>query len=177
MLIFGCSTSPDITVRPEPRVYAWWLRLNVPPTNTVIRGVPVQQIEKTWRAAYEYKKEDLPQDILYRGEVDLMEENNISFSLEGDFNHDSMQDIALVGNYRNVTGEEGNFLLILTEAEIGDWRRSFLEVSHGGEDYMAIDQHSTKGIQVWFCLYCDHGTLFTWVEEKNTYIRQLQDDG
>lgn len=172
VLMYGCASAPVITIRPEPQMNAWWLRLDVHPTNTVIRGIPIQQIEPTWMAAYEFNKEDFPREVLYPNQVDLLEENNVTFSLTGDFNHDGVQDIAIVGVYKNTAGEQGSFLLILTIAENGDWQVSFLDTSHDGGGFMAIDQNSSHGIGVWFCLYCDHGVLYKWDDETSRYERQ-----
>src|SRR5512136_1496152 len=71
LLITGCSIATDkqiITrVSPEPKHHAWWLRIEFVPVHKEIRGVPVRQIDPSWRFASELRKEAIPPELLLEG--------------------------------------------------------------------------------------------------------------
>lgn len=168
LLLVSC-TNKVITIESEPERYAWWLRLNVEPRDTVIQGIPIVKIDPDWSVAYLFKKEDIPNKHLNEYENDVMSANNVAFNLNGDFNNDGKQDHAFVGVFKAKDNTKGTFLLILTKTDSNKWKISFIDTFIGGGDFIVIDKRSSNGVNVWFCMYCNHGAKFKWIKEKQIY--------
>ncbi len=105
--------------------YAWWLLITYEPETTRIQSIPVSDIDPSWSLAEVLSKEAIPPEQMSDFEKHY-EPYGYSFSKEGDFNADGKQDRALVGIYKDKSGEFGRFLLILTEYERNKWVKSFV---------------------------------------------------
>jgi len=172
LVLLGCSpaTNKQIIMRvsPEPKDHAWWLRTEFVPVHKEIRGVPLSQIDPTWRLASELRKEAIPPELLLEWGTDIMQESGLSFFLYGDFNKDGVEDLALVGVYENKSRERGSFILILSKDDQGKWRKSFLR--YLGEPSFTALSKKNDSLEVWFCLECDFGVSLIWDTEANKYV-------
>jgi hypothetical protein len=172
LMLLSCSTAANkqlITrVSPEPKDYAWWLRIEFVPVHNEIRGVPVHQIDPSWRLASELRKEAIPPELLLERGTDIMQESGLYFSLQGDFNNDGIEDLVLVGVYENKSNERGSFVLILSRNDERKWRKSFLGYL-GKPGFAALD-NKTGSVRVWFCMECDYGASLVWDKETKKYL-------
>jgi len=172
IVIIGCSIATDkqivTRVSPGPKYVAWWSRIEFAPVHKEIRGVPVHQLDSSWRLASELCKEAIPSELLLEWGTDIMQESDSSFFLYGDFNKDGVEDLALVGVYENKSGERGSFVLILSKDNQGRWHKSFLEYL-GKPGFTALSKKNDS-IEVWFCLECDFGALLIWDTETRKYL-------
>ena len=166
----GCSAitteHAGTIVSPEPANYAWWLRTEFVPVHKQIRGIPLHQLDSSWNLASELTSESVPKELLYDNGTDIMKENGVSFSRSGDFNHDGVEDLALIGVYQNETGKQGSFILILTKDTAGNWQKSFLE-NLGEPNFATLSKNDP--MEIWFCMYCDFGVDVLWDKEKGEY--------
>lgn len=99
----------------------------VEPTVRIILGIELPKLDPTWDVASLVDASDLPRSA----QQDLAQTSNHRFAIDGDFNHDGHPDRAVVGVYRTRTGEEGQFLLIVTRDDAGAWSVSYLDVNPG----------------------------------------------
>ncbi|MEW6077202.1 MAG: hypothetical protein AB1724_05295 [Thermodesulfobacteriota bacterium] len=170
----GCTTRhAGIVVSSVPENHAWWLRTEFVPVHKQVRGIPLPQLDSSWDLASELTKDIIPKELLYEDGSDIMEENEVCFSRSDDFNHDGVEDLALIGVYKGETGKRGSFLLILTRDQTGNWRKSFLE-SFGNPAFAAL---SKKGpLVIWFCMYCDFGADVVWDNDRGKYLLNWSQD-
>jgi hypothetical protein len=172
LMLLGCSTATNkqlITrVSPEPKDHAWWLRIEFVPVHNEIRGVPLHQIDPSWRLASELREEAIPPELLLERGTDIMQESGLYFSLHGDFNNDGIEDLVLVGVYENKSNERGSFVLILSRDDERKWRKSFLQYL-GKPGFTALD-NKTGSIRVWFCMECDYGASLVWDKKTKKYL-------
>jgi hypothetical protein len=83
MVLYGFSTAPcshvKIKVSPEPKNYAWWLRTEFIPVDKEVRGIPVEQLDASWRLASELTMDAIPKKLRCEDGCDLMKECGLSF--------------------------------------------------------------------------------------------------
>ena len=171
MVLYGFSTAPcshvKIKVSPEPKNYAWWLRTEFIPVDKEVRGIPVEQLDSSWRLASELTMDAIPKKLRCEDGCDLMKESGLSFSRSGDFNHDGTADLALIGVYEDKTFNRGSFILILSKDRKGKWKKSFLE-RLDRPTFAALSQN--EPMEIWFCMECDFGALLLWDKDEKKYI-------
>jgi hypothetical protein len=153
------SEAPDIP---------WWTKLDFTPKDSAIRGVPVEKLDPSWHRASELKKPEVPQKALYNG-VDMMDEEDVHFSIEEDFNQDGILDLATAGVYEAKTGTRGNFVLILTKEPSGGWRTVFLDFGAETAGFLALRWRDGI-LEVWPCMECDAVNLLRWSARFKEYI-------
>jgi hypothetical protein len=172
IVILGCSMATDkqivTRVSPGPKHVAWWNRIEFAPVHKEIRGVPVRELDSSWRLASELRKEAIPSELLFEWGTDIMQESGLSFSHHGDFNNDGVEDLVLVGVYQNKSNERGSFVLILSKDHKGRWQKSFLEYL-GKPGFTALDNKAGQ-VRVWFCMECDYGVSLIWDTEAKKYL-------
>lgn len=159
----------EVQISLEPAHYAWWLRVTFTPTHTQIRGIPVKELNQSWRRASELKKEYLPKHLLYEGGSDLMDQSGIAFSVAGDFNNDGSADEVLVGVYETDSGKRGSFLLILSRSTSGRWQKTFLEEDPGGAGFSGVSWDQER---LWWlhCMMCDVNRYLIWDQQRRAYV-------
>lgn len=180
LLLIGLCGCSDITTKhagaiisPEPKNYAWWLRTEFVPVHEQIRGIPLQQLDSSWRLASELTKEAIPRELLYEAGSDIMKESEVSFFRSDDLNHDGVEDLAIIGVFQDEAGKRGSFILILTKDQTGNWHKSFLE-NLGKPTFAALSQKDP--MEIWFCMDCDFGVEVLWDKEKGEYaLKSFQD--
>lgn len=154
-------------VSPEPKNYAWWLRTEFIPANKEIRGISVQQLDPSWHLVSELSKEAIPKELLYEGGKDSMNASRLSFLRSGDFNHDGVEDLAVIGVYQDNEDKRGSFILILTKGRPdGKLHKSFLE-HLGKPSFAALSEKDP--MEVWFCMDCNYGVYVLWDKVKGEY--------
>ena len=107
-------------------VYAWWVTIKFIPDDKKILSIPIGKIDERWKRVKVLTKDEIPKEALESDPHDPMREYGYVFSHVGDFNNDSVQDMALVGVYEDLAGKFGRFILILTHSPSGSWQKAFL---------------------------------------------------
>jgi hypothetical protein len=159
----GCKPMTDQTmarVNPEPASSAWWLRIEFRPTHDTIRGIPVGNLDASWARVSVLHKDVIPRRFLFEGGSDIMAACKLEFNRSGDFDHDGIEDDALVGVYESKTGTRGEFILIVTKRH-GGWEKIFIESWPGKSGFLALAQHG-RNLVVWDCMECDSASELAW---------------
>jgi len=119
-------------------------------TEERVLSIPVKQLDKTWAKATLITKEKLsPEAVRY-----LSDKENYVFRVDADLNKDGQRDRAVVGVYESVSGEKGEFLLVVTERARGSWKKAFMKKLPGEPGFTALCY--SEGIVGWQnCFECD----------------------
>lgn len=162
------TQDPLVTIAAEPNNYAWWLRAQFRPIEREIRGIPVTGLDPSWQFASELRKDLLVKEVLGEDGSAQMENYGLHFIRSGDFNKDGVEDLALVGVYQDRTGTRGNFLVVLTKADTGGWRKVFLKSWPGKASFLALGLNGNK-LPLWSCMGCDMPQELVWDEKAKIY--------
>lgn len=162
-------------VSPEPRIYAWFLRITFTPVHKELYGIPIKKIDPTWALASQLKKDAIPHDVLFKDGKDTMASEGIDFIQKGDFNNDKIEDIALVGVFKGINNQQGNFVLILTKNKHGSWEKAFLENFSGNPGFLGL-QGDGRHLVLWSCMRCGGFSDIIWDEKLKTYQIQNSAD-
>ena len=165
------GASPPDSGAPAPAAYdptafdtlnaAWWVSWRIPPTDSVIEGIPVRRLDSTWTAATALASVAPPPGA--RDTTDTFHMLGARFTMDGDFNHDGRPDRALVGTYRAKDGEEGRFVAILTRGESGAWEKAWVHTLPGAPAFSALIQGPRGNEPTWIeCMECDTSTDIRW---------------
>lgn len=155
-------------VSPEPKNYAWWLRITFAPAHKELYGIPIKKIDPTWTIASQLKKEAIPHEVLFEGGQDNMIVDGIDFIQKGDFNNDKIEDLALVGVFQGLKNQQGMFFLILTKNKNGSWEKAYLQNWFGKPGFLGLSGNGHK-LVLWFCMECGGFSEITWDEQLKTY--------
>jgi hypothetical protein len=132
----------------------------IPPSDSVIEGIPVRQLDSTWTAATALSTVIAPPEIQDSGGTFRM--LGARFTMDGDFNRDGRPDRALVGTYRANDGELGRFVAILTR-EAGTWEKSWVYTLPGAAAFSALIEGPRGNEPTWIeCMECDTSTDIRW---------------
>jgi hypothetical protein len=89
----------------------------------------------------------------------------VGFQFDKDFNEDGVLDRARVGVYRDTTGMEGSFLLILTQSPKGAWTRAFV-ATDPGEPRFSVLVNDKTGLLWAECMTCGRWRPVFWSGER-----------
>jgi hypothetical protein len=154
-----------VSIEPEPRNYAWWLRAEFQPFELQVRGIPVGKIRATWCKATEFRKDLFPS----RPASDL-ERSALSFSIDGNFDGSKIKQTALIGVYETCSGKRGSFLLLLAQPPGKTPTIRFVHEMPEVQFGMLLALPDST-IQVFHCMECDHITSFKWDKSKGRFVR------
>src|ERR1700760_2618028 len=73
------AQQPFVTIEGDLKSAPWWVIAAFQPFTTEVRGIPVNQIRKSWCKATEFRKDLIPKEILLAEGVDEMEASKLSF--------------------------------------------------------------------------------------------------
>jgi len=159
-----------VSITPEPKSYAWWLRAEFHPFETEVHGIPIGTLRKTWCKATEFRNSLFPPEAT----PDLEHSGGLTFSVDGSFDGSKAKQTALIGVYEPCTGERGSFLLVLSQAQ---GKSATVRFVHEMPDvqFGMLTALPDSTIQVFHCLECDQTTKFKWDKSKKRF-RQLPPD-
>ena len=154
-----------VSIAPEPSSYAWWLRAQFQPFEEHVRGIPIGNIRATWCKVTEFRK-----DLFPPGPASDLEQNSVSFSIDGYFDGSRIRQTALIGVYETCSGQRGSFLLVLARRPGKPPEIRFLhEIPELEFGILAVLPDST--IEVFHCMECDHVTRFKWDKSRRRFVR------
>jgi hypothetical protein len=152
-----------VSIAPEPSSYAWWLRAQFQPFEEHVRGIPIGNIRATWCKVTEFRK-----DLFPPGPASDLEQNSVSFSIDGYFDGSRIRQTALIGVYETCSGKRGSFLLVLARPQgMSPTVRFLYEMPELQFGVLAMLPDWT--IQVFHCMECDHVTSFKWDKSKKRF--------
>ncbi len=172
------AQAPKITparIPVEPKGYAWSAKIEFIPVHKAIRGIPISKIDPSWEFASELMKKGIPKEAFEEDQGDALGSSSSGFTKSGDFNKDGVADLALIGAFKRKTGEIGNFILILTKGRNGKWQKLFLD-SWGDRAGFAVIDSEGPGLEIWFCMDCDHSRRLNWDASKKTFSWESVDE-
>ena len=153
-----------VTIAPEPKSYAWWLRAEFHPFDVEVRGIPLK-MRATWCKATEFRKELFPPDRA----SDLDHSGGLSFTVDGSFDGSKTRQTALVGAYETCTGKKGSFLLILARPQA---RAPVIRFVHEMVRPFGMLTASTDStLAVLHAMGCDHFTKFKWDKSRRRFVQ------
>lgn len=157
-----------VTVSPEPKNHAWWLRAQYHPFGKAVRGIPVKLLSKHWCYANEFTADLFPSEYMKEIEPDL------SFAIEGHFGT-KRRLTALVGAFETCSREKGMFLLVLEQRK-GVKIVRFLEQYDFQNSLMALRSAEGNDIELWWCSSCDNMQKLEWNQRQKRFVwRQTED--
>jgi hypothetical protein len=154
---------------------AWWLTVNFKVEGTSIEGIPIENIDPSWKYANILSRDKIPKKALDSDPYDPMTEYNYRFIIEKDINNDGSAEKILTGVYETKDGNKGRFILIL-ETVKKSWQKAFLK--KGGETSgFSILNETKEGVVFWtFCMECGMAGYIKWDGEKY-YIQWRDEEG
>jgi hypothetical protein len=163
------AEQPFVTINGDTKSTAWWVLAEFHPFTTEVRGIPVNQIRKTWCKATEFRKDLIPKELLVENGVDVMAQAKLSFALEGHFDGSAADQVALVGVYQECTGKTGSFMLILDQLAEGKSKVRFVSASPTEHQFSALETGKRNTIVVWSCMECDGRAILKWDRKKRKF--------
>ena len=140
---------------------AWWVSWRVPPSDSVIEGIPVRALDASWTRATALSSVTPPPGALDTAGTFRM--LGARFASDGDFNRDDRPDRALVGTYRAEDGEEGRFIAILTRNQSGGWEKAAVFSMPGVAGFSALIDGPRGNEPTWIeCMECDTSADIRW---------------
>jgi hypothetical protein len=94
----------------------------------------------------------------------LADTTTFGFCFDGDFNRDGRRDRAAVGVYQTHAGEQGRFLVVLTETSPDRWHKTFLRTVPGSPGFGLLSLERSGGLGWWSCMECDNWAELVWVD-------------
>lgn len=163
-LLAACASPTSfITVNPEPKNHAWWLRSEIRPFGVSVRGIPVRDINSNWCKANEFTLDLFPPEIRSGGDFPLdatLKQSGASFSVSGQFGRSPDLDV-LVGVYETCSNERGTFLI--TVQDLGASKRVVDVVKASNSSHFAVLHRAKEDrIELWWCFACDFFSTFKW---------------
>jgi hypothetical protein len=135
--------------------YAWWVTATFEPRAELVEGLPVRDLDGSWVRASVLRTTDLPAEAQEKREGP--EAYGFSLALETDLDGDGNAERAVVGVFRDRSGEAGRFLLILGRSKPGaQWtkRALFSETGIAGFSAIAVKGRTLHWVT---CFDCDTG--------------------
>ena len=171
ILFLGSCYSKEIKLRiePEPKNYAWWLRIYFEPAHKTIREIPLNKIDPSWKVASELTlKAFLSHHLISKEFKSQYQASKFGFTIQGDFNHDAREDLGIVGVYISEDGG-GRFLLVLSKTESGGWEKYYLKKWEGKRGLIYFDKTKKNNFEIWFCYHCDTFEILKWNDKLRKF--------
>lgn len=151
-LVRVASPSPSATEQRPLITYAWWLTIEFRPVDSTLFGIPVADVNKEWTSASLLSRSLLSPEA--QADPSDLDDPQFGFELEGDFDHDGVANRAGVGVFRDATGLEGRFLLIVEK--LGSrWQLDTVFPMRGRAGFSVLSHTvDSSAIRWWGCMEC-----------------------
>lgn len=181
LVLAGCRDARDlrVEVRPAPGHQAWWMRTDIAPVGTRVRGIAAQQLDPAWCRASALSEEAFPDSVRYgtQGLDAYFARGRRGFSAEGSFDGRSLE--IMLGIFESCRGETGNFLLVLAADRPVSAPGAVVQVEQISSQpvlmHMAADPARGE-IFVSSCFQCDEVGRWQWQSASGRFIRQPEPD-
>lgn len=158
-----------VTLHGDPKKEVWWLIADFHPFTTEVRGIPANQIRKSWCKATEFRKDLIPKELLFEGGVDVMQSAGMSFAVEGRFDGTAARQVAVVGVFQECGGPKGRFILILDHPADGKPKIRFVNAVRTGRQFGALRKGKGGTLVASACMECDDSSVLKWDRKKRKF--------
>ncbi|MDN4988032.1 hypothetical protein QY049_33220 [Bradyrhizobium sp. WYCCWR 13022] len=158
-----------VTLNGDPKKEAWWVIAEFHPFTTEVRGIPANQIRKSWCKATEFRKDLIPRELLFDGNTDAMAAVNMSFAIEGHFDGTTTKQVALVGVFQECAGAKGRFVLIIDQPAGGKPKIRFVSAVRTDRQFGALQKGKDGALVTSACMECDEGSVLKWDRKKRQF--------
>ncbi|WP_082907881.1 hypothetical protein [Bradyrhizobium neotropicale] len=158
-----------VTLDGDLKKEAWWAVADFHPFTTEVRGIPANQIRKSWCKATEFRKDLIPKELLFEGSADVMKAAGMSFAIEGRFDGTATLQVAVVGVFQECAGPKGRFFLILDQPAGGTPRIRFVDAVRTNRQFGALQKGQGGSIVAWECMECDGSSVLKWDRKKRKF--------
>ena len=156
---------------------AWWVIAEFNQFTTEVRGIPADQIRKSWCKATEFRKELIPKELLFENGADVMKGAGMSFAIEGRFDGATTRQIAVVGVFQECAGKKGRFMLLLDQPEGEKPKIRFVDAIRTNRQFGALSKDKGGKLVLWGCMECDGYSVLKWDRKKNRFGWEPQAEG
>src|SRR5262249_42974341 len=155
----------------------WWDLDDFQPFTTEVRGIPANQIRKTWCKATEFRKDLIPRELIFEKGSDQMQEAELSFAVEGHFDGSAMTQVALMGVYKECSGKKGRFILIIDRPEGGGSPKiRFVNAVQSDRQFGAFQKGKDNTLVAFTCMECDNYSVLKWNRRNRKFEWQRGTD-
>lgn len=146
----------------KPGSYAWWVISQFTPVADTLYTLPLRAIDSRWSKATLLHSGLMPLEAAR--DLSSLEDSAFGFCFEGDFNADGRRDRVAVGVYETQKGEQGRFLLILTQRPGDHWEKAFLSAAPPDPGFSVLWLAPGAVLRWSFCMECDSWAELEWVD-------------
>lgn len=158
-----------VTLNGDLKKEAWWVIADFHPFTTEVRGIPANQIRKSWCKATEFRKDLIPKELLFENDADVMKGAGMSFAIEGRFDGAATRQIAVVGVFQECAGPKGRFMLILDQPDGEKPKVRFVDAIRTNRQFAALSKDKGGKLVLWGCMECDGYSVLKWDRKKNRF--------
>lgn len=167
-LVESCTEAPTfVTVAPEPKNHAWYLRAEYHPREHEIRGVPIKSIREQWCKVSEFSQDLFPRELLY--ELQDSDKGSPFFSIDNAYSRSGSPLTTVVGAYESCDGRKGLFILVLNERSLPREIR-FVGEFEGMKAIAHLKKVDDRSIGLWWCGSCDNVQYLEWDEKDKKFV-------
>ncbi|WP_271594604.1 hypothetical protein [Bradyrhizobium sp. CCBAU 65884] len=158
-----------VTLNGNLKTEAWWVIAEFQPFTTEVRGIPANQIRKSWCKATEFRKDLIPKELMFENGTDAMKGAGMSFTIEGRFDGGATKQIAVVGVFQECAGPKGRFMLLLDQADGEKPKIRFVDAIRTNRQFAALSKDKGGKLVLWGCMECDGYSVLKWDRTKNRF--------
>lgn len=158
-----------VTLQGDLKNEAWWVIAEFHPFTTEVRGIPANQIRKSWCKATEFRKDLIPKNLLFENGADVMKGAEMSFAVEGRFDGAATKQIAVVGVFQECAGPKGRFMLVLDQPDGEKPKVRFVDAIRTNRQFAALSKDKSGKLVLWRCMECDGYSVLKWDRKKNRF--------
>ena len=130
-----------------------WLRVEFPATETSYQGVDISALEPRWQKIGVLSYGVLPSDA--NDDIGWMRKEGFAFVKEGNLGAKGFVDRAVVGVFKDRSGNGGRFLLVLRKEPSGAWKKLFLHQEPGERGFSVLVARGGK-LYWGTCMQCEN---------------------
>ena len=161
LLSVGCQTVGSTEGLDGTAAAAWWYTMEFAPTSTSVRGIDVDTMDPTWRAATVLDTGTLA-GRLSVDERTRFDNSALSFSVDADLDDDGGAETFFVGVFETDAGDRGRFVAVT-----GNGRLLQLFQQTGAAGFSAL-LDGTDEVRWYQCMECGEFETIIWT--GNSYV-------
>lgn len=158
-----------VTLNGDLKKEAWWVIAEFHPYTTEVRGIPANQIRKSWCKATEFRKDLISKELLFENGADVMKGADMSFAVEGRFDGSAAKQVAVVGVFQECAGPKGRFMLILDQPDGDKPKVRFVDAIRTNRQFAALSKDKRGKLVLWGCMECDGYSVLKWDRKKSRF--------
>ena len=158
-----------VTLKGDLKKEVWWGIADFHPFTTEVRGIPANQIRKSWCKATEFRSDLIPKELLFESGADAMKGAGMSFAIEGRFDGGATRQVAVVGVFQECGGAKGRFMLVLDQPDGEKPKVRFVDAVRTNRQFGALAKGKGGTLVLWECMECDGYSVLKWDRKKRKF--------